>query len=220
MDRCNLTILRSPTYQDLPAFFARNQVELVCSLPHFREYGTDRQRGTGVFAKSMEALKSLNEVGYGLDPLLRLNLVTNPVGAFLPGDQAAMEREWKRELKERYGVSFHALYALTNLPIARYLEWLEETDNLEAYLGRLERAFNPATVSSLMCRSTLSVGWDGRIYDCDFNQMLELDAEVGGATTIFDLQPEQLEGQRIKTNRHCYGCTAGAGSSCGGSLDG
>ncbi len=219
INRCNLTVLRSPRYRDLPSFFALHGVELVCSLPHYRRYSTDRQRGEGVFEKSIDALRQLNEVGYGCDPGLRLTLVTNPAGAFLPGDQAAMEREWKRELRERYGVTFDALFTLTNLPISRYLEWLDETDNLESYLCRLESSFNPATVPSLMCRTTLNVGWDGRLYDCDFNQMLELPICGQGPTSILDVDLEQLEGKHVRTDRHCYGCTAGAGSSCGGSLD-
>ena len=218
MNRCNLTILLSPTCRELPTFFAKHRVELVCSLPHYRRYNTDRQRGEGVFDKSIKALKRLNEVGYGRDPNLRITLVTNPAGAFLPGDQSSMEREWRRELKTRHGVSFDALFTLTNLPIARYLEWLDETDNLESYVCRLERSFNPATVPALMCRTTLSVGWDGTLYDCDFNQMLEIPIAEEQPMSIMDIDTDKLNGWHVQTNRHCFGCTAGAGSSCGGSL--
>src|SRR5262249_53092082 len=154
-------------------------VEMVCSLPHFRALATDRQRGEGVFEKSIHALRRLNEVGYGQGRVdLRLVLVTNPVGAFLPGNQASLEREWKTELQRRHGVTFDALYMITNMPISRYLAWLEASGNLEDYMGRLVRAFNSKSVESLMCRNTLSVGWDGRLYDCDFNQMLDLEVEA------------------------------------------
>ncbi len=210
MDRCNLTITTLPNYADLPEFLAANGVEVVASLPSYAASQTNRQRGTGVFEKSIEALRRFNALGYGRDGNgLVLNLVTNPVGAFLPAAQATLERDWKRELKRRYDIDFNRLFTITNMPISRYLEWLEHSGNLESYLIRLVNAFNPATVSGLMCRFTVSVGWDGGLYDCDFNQMLDLALP----RTIFDgLPPERA----IITGPHCFGCTAGAGSSCGG----
>jgi radical SAM/Cys-rich protein len=217
MDRCNLTITRLPSYADLPEFFAEHRVEVVASLPSFAARQTDAQRGAGVFDDSIAALRRFNELGYGLDASgLLLNLVTNPVGAFLPGAQQALEADWKRELKRRYGISFNRLYTITNMPISRYLQYLIDSGNLQAYMDRLVTAFNPAAVDGLMCRFTLSVGWDGRLYDCDFNQMIELGTVNGSPQTIFDATPESLAARRIAVGPHCFGCTAGAGSSCGG----
>jgi radical SAM/Cys-rich protein len=217
IDRCNLTILEYPAYRDLPAFFAQHEVELVCSLPHYRSLLTDRQRGEGTFERSLSALRRLNEVGYGrAGSGLRLVLVANPVGAFLPAGQASLEREWKRELFRLYGVSFDSLYSMTNMPTGRYLEWLLQSGNLESYLQRLAAAFNPAAASAVMCRTTLSVGWDGRLYDCDFNQMLDLGVEAEAPQHLDVFDHAALEARRIVVRRHCFGCTAGAGSSCGG----
>jgi len=217
IDRCNLTILEYPAYRDLPAFFAQHGVELVCSLPHYRSLLTDRQRGEGTFERSLSALRRLNEVGYGrAGSGLRLALVANPVGAFLPPAQASLEREWKRELFRLYGVSFDSLYCMTNMPIARYLEWLLQSGNLEFYLQRLAAAFNPAAAAAVMCRTALSVGWDGRLHDCDFNQMLDLGVEPEAPQHIDVFERAALEARRIVLQRHCFGCTAGAGSSCGG----
>lgn len=217
MDRCNLTILETPSHRDLPEFFARHEVEVVCSLPHYARLSTDRQRGDGVYEKSIRALARLNEAGYGAgDPRRRLVLVTNPVGAFLPGDQAALEREWKRELERRHGVTFDALFSITNMPISRFLEWLIESDNLAGYMDELTRAFNPAAAEGVMCRDTISVGWDGMLYGCDFNQMLGMVVE-GAPTHVRDFDLAALEARAVATDRHCFGCTAGAGSSCGGS---
>ena len=221
MDRCNLTILLTGPCRDLPEWFAGRGVEIVCSLPHYRQRNTDLQRGTGTFEKSIEALKRLNAAGYGRgDPRRRLTLVHNPAGAYLAGDQISMEREWKEGLRANHGVTFDALIALNNMPISRFLEWLEMSGNLQAYMELLVNAYNPATVPGLMCRNTLSVGWDGRIYDCDFNQMLELDARYadGRLAHIRDFDPQQLATRAIVTARHCFGCTAGAGSSCGGAI--
>ena len=213
MDRCNLTITTLPNYADLPQFLAAHGVEVIASLPSYAAAQTDRQRGDGVFAQSLAALRRFNACGYGQDGSgLILNLVTNPVGAFLPAAQAGLERDWKRELQRRYGITFNRLFTITNMPISRYLEWLERSGNLEIYLTKLANAFNPATVDGLMCRYTLSVGWDGRLYDCDFNQMLDLPLKG----TIFDVTPGALENRPILTGPHCFGCTAGAGSSCGG----
>lgn len=216
MDRCNLTIIETPARAHLPRFFADNQVEVVCSLPHFRATNTDAQRGEGVFDKSISALKKLNAVGYGKGTGLRLVLVTNPVGAFLPTAQASLEREWKRELESRYGIAFDALYCLTNMPISRYLEWLIASGNYEAYMERLVTSYNPAAAANVMCRNTISVGWDGKLYDCDFNQMLDLEVDAQAPRHIRDFDKARLERRTIVTHRHCFGCTAGAGSSCGG----
>jgi radical SAM/Cys-rich protein len=221
IDRCNLTILLTGPCRDLPGWFAERGVEIVCSLPHYRKRNTDLQRGDGTFEKSIEALRRLNAVGYGAgDPRRRLALMHNPVGAFLAGDQASMEREWKEGLAANFGVRFDALIALNNMPISRFLEWLESSGNLERYMELLVNAYNPGTVEGLMCRSTLSVGWDGSIYDCDFNQMLELDARYpdGRPAHVRDFDPARLAERSIVTARHCFGCTAGAGSSCGGAL--
>jgi radical SAM/Cys-rich protein len=221
IDRCNLTVLLPPEQADLPEFFARHGVEVVASLPHYRATNTDTQRGDGVFEKSIHALKRLNEVGYGDGRSgLRLGLVTNPVGAYLPPAQASLEVEWKRELMRRHGVTFDALYCIANMPISRYLEWLAESGNLDAYMERLVTAFNPATVGGVMCRHTLSVGWDGRLYDCDFNQMLDLEVQgpPGRGRHIGDFDLDRLTRRSIVVGPHCFGCTAGAGSSCGGSI--
>jgi radical SAM/Cys-rich protein len=219
IDRCNLTVLTTAGHADLPEFFARHGVEVVASLPHYRATGTDAQRGEGVYAKSIEALKRLNDVGYGDGQSgLRLVLVTNPVGAYLPPPQASLEAEWKRELMRLHGVRFDALYTITNMPISRYLEWLAESGNLERYMQRLVEAFNPATVDGLMCRSLISVGWDGRLHDCDFNQMLDIEVHPSVPRHIRDFDPAALGRRAIVVDRHCFGCTAGGGSSCGGSI--
>jgi radical SAM/Cys-rich protein len=217
MDRCNLTITRLPNYADLPGFLAEHEVEVVASLPSFSARQTDAQRGEGVFVDSIAALRRFNEIGYGVEGSgLLLHLVTNPVGAYLPGSQAALEADWKRELRRRYGVTFNRLYTITNMPISRFLQFLIDSGNLHGYMDRLATAFNPAAVDGLMCRYTLSVGWDGRLYDCDFNQMLELGLADEAPQTIFDATPASLASRRIVVGPHCFGCTAGAGSSCGG----
>jgi radical SAM/Cys-rich protein len=218
IDRCNLTVLELASQRDLASFLAEHEVEVVCSLPHYRAPNTDRQRGEGVYEKSIAALKRLNALGYGHgSPSLRLVVVTNPVGAYLPGSQASLEAEWKRELWRTHQVRFDALYCITNMPISRYLEWLIESGNLEGYMERLVAAFNPGTINGLMCRNTLSVGWDGQLYDCDFNQMLDMRVAPGAPGHIREFRLDPLEGRRIAVGRHCFGCTAGAGSSCGGS---
>jgi radical SAM/Cys-rich protein len=219
MDRCNLTITRLPNYSDLPEFFAEHQVEVVASLPSFAARQTDAQRGSGVFDESIAALRRLNELGYGAEGSgLLLHLVTNPVGAFLPGSQRSLEADWKRELHRRFGVHFNRLYTITNMPISRYLQYLVESGNLQGYMNRLVAAFNPAAVEGLMCRTTLSVAWDGRLYDCDFNQLIELGTSPGSPQTILEASTSSLIGRPIVTGRHCFGCTAGAGSSCGGAI--
>lgn len=220
MDRCNLTITQTPKFRDLPQFFADNDVEVVASLPHFRAKNTDRQRGDGVFAKSIAAMRELNQLGYGSgNPKRRLSLVTNPVGAYLPAGQTSMEDDWKRQLSERHGITFDNLYSITNMPIARFLEWLVQTDRLEEYLQTLVESFNPSAVPGVMCRTMLSVSWEGNLYDCDFNQMLELSLVGDVPQSIANIEARHLDAlhsRRIHTERHCFGCTAGAGSSCGG----
>lgn len=217
MHRCNLTIIPShPRFADLPDFFARHAVEVVASLPYFTQSRTDGQRGEGVFAESIAALRLLNAVGYGEpDSALALQLVYNPSGAFLPGSQASLEEEFRRQLDRRYGIRFNHLYVITNLPISRFLAYLLESGNYADYMAQLVAAFNPDTLGGLMCRNTLSVGWDGHLYDCDFNQMLDL--RIGHLDHI-DLAA--LAGRDILVNQHCFGCTAGSGSSCGGALVG
>jgi radical SAM/Cys-rich protein len=219
MDRSNLTILLVPRFAELPVWLAERGVEVVGSLPHCRKRNTDSQRGAGTFEKSVEALRRLNQAGYGRgDPTRRLTIMVNPVGAFLAPNQASLEREWRAQLRAAHGVTFDRLVTLNNMPISRFLEWLQESGNLPGYLERLTASFNPATVAGLMCRHTLSVAWDGTLYDCDFNQMLEIPAGAtrGHRPHIRDFDPAALQARRIETRRHCFGCTAGAGSSCGG----
>lgn len=222
IDRCNLTILTTRPYRHLPGWLAARGVEVVASLPHYRKLSTDAQRGKGTYAKSIEALGRLNEAGYGQgDPERQLTLVTNPVGAFLAGNQASLEEEWKAALERNHGVRFDRLLALNNMPMSRYLEWLEEKGQTAAYLKRLVNAFNPSTIAGLMCRNTLSIGWDGRLYDCDFNQQLAMamDLPGGRGTHVEEFDPVAWQRHTIRTARHCYGCTAGAGSGCGGAID-
>jgi radical SAM/Cys-rich protein len=217
MDRCNLTITQLPNYRYLPEFFAEHRVHVVASLPHFRQKGTDTQRGDGVFEQSIAALQQLNALGYGRPGTgLVLDLVTNPVGTFLPGSQGALEAEWKRQMARLYGIEFNSLYTITNMPVSRFLEFLEEGGALDAYMERLVTAFNPAAARGVMCRNTLSVGYDGTLYDCDFNQMLDLPVHPSAPRTIFDFELSSLANREIVLGPHCFGCTAGAGSSCGG----
>lgn len=219
--RHNLTVMFEPGQIDLPQFFREQRVEIVSSLPYFLEQQTDAQRGHGVFQKSIEALRRLNAVGYGIEGGdLILNLVYNPVGAFLPPPQAAIEADFKRELHTRYGVSFNRLYTITNMPIKRFLEYLRRSGNEERYTRKLIEAFNPHTVTGLMCRTLVSVDWTGRLYDCDFNQMLELGVASELPQSIADFDPASFESRGIVTGAHCFGCTAGTGSSCGGTVVG
>jgi len=214
IDRCNLTITRLPNYAYLPEFLAHHQVEIIASLPSYAPKQTDAQRGDGVFENSILALQHLNSLGYGKDGTgLLLNLITNPVGAFLPGNQRSLETEWKRQLKRRYNIEFNNLYTITNMPISRYLDFLMRSDNLEAYMEKLVNAFNPATVDGLMCRTMISVGWDGRLFDCDFNQMLDIGLGPQLPQTIFEATLDSLAKRVIQIGQHCFGCTAGLGSS-------
>jgi radical SAM/Cys-rich protein len=219
LNRCNLTIIVSNhKYLDLPEFFANNKVQVISSLPHFSKNLTDRQRGDGVFEDSVKAIKMLNSVGYGRSGKgLVLDLVYNPSGAFLPGSQAQLEAEFKRQLKRKFDIDFNALYAITNLPISRFLDYLLDSGNYEDYMTMLVESFNPATIEGLMCRNTLSISWDGYIHDCDFNQMLDLKVSTE-ANHISNFNLEKLSNRSIILNQHCYGCTAGAGSSCGGKI--
>jgi len=217
IDRCNLTVLLLPSQDGLTEFLARHEVEVIASLPYFLAQQTDAQRGLGVFDKSIEALRLLNSIGYGrADSPLRLNLVYNPAGAFLPGPQRALEADFHRELQRRYGVVFHSLYTITNMPINRFLEFLHRTGNYDRYMEKLVNAYNPGAAAGVMCRYTLSVGWDGTLYDCDFNQMLDLPLDHGAPRHIRDFRVDLLHRRPIVTGPHCYGCTAGSGSSCGG----
>jgi radical SAM/Cys-rich protein len=215
--RCNLTIIvANKKYNTLPEFFKKHNVEVVSSLPCYTEGNTDSQRGDGVFSQSITALKMLNDVGYGMpDSGLTLNLVFNPTGASLPGDQMQLELDYKRELKENFDIEFNSLFTITNLPISRYLQYLVASDNYEGYMEKLVNAYNPSAASEVMCRNTISIGWDGYIFDCDFNQMLDLKVAAKGQH-LSDFNLKDLEERNIIVNQHCYGCTAGAGSSCGG----
>jgi radical SAM/Cys-rich protein len=223
IDRCNLTVFFQPVMEDLPEFLAEHQVEIIASLPCYTAENVDKQRGRGVFDKSIRALQVLNQIGYGMpDSFLRLNLVYNPLGASLPPPQERLERDYKKQLRDHFGIEFHHLYTLTNLPIKRFADFLHLSGQYAAYMSLLVNHFNPRTVPNLMCRSLVSVGWDGKLYDCDFNQMLELSiTRVPGSSglTVWALDSfSGLSGQHIANGSHCFGCTAGAGSSCGGSL--
>jgi radical SAM/Cys-rich protein len=225
MVRHNLTVqldghpVTGESKEYLPRFFAKNRVEVISSLPYYQEYFTDAQRGSGVFKKSMEAMRRLNNEGYGIEGSgLLLDLVYNPVGPYLPAAQAGLEADYKRELKDKFGLSFNRLFTITNMPINRFKLHLDKSGQYEAYMEKLLAAFNPAAAGGVMCRGLLSVGHDGRIYDCDFNQMLEMDAAdaKGRRLSIFDFDFERAIQRQIRFGDHCLGCTAGAGSSCGG----
>jgi radical SAM/Cys-rich protein len=219
IDRCNLTILTTPGFDYLPEFLASNKVEIVASLPCYLEDNCDRQRGNGVFQRSIHSLKLLNKLGYGrAGSDLQLTLVYNPVGAALPPRQESLEAEYRRELASRYGIEFTRLYTITNMPISRFLDDLLVSGKFDEYMHTLVSAFNPAAVEGLMCRTMISVDWQGRLYDCDFNQMLELSLDASKPATIHDFDLSQLLHRQIATGRHCFGCTAGAGSSCQGTV--
>ena len=215
--RTNLTILLEDGYKDLPEFFAKNRIEVIPSLPYYFPDATDRVRGKGVFGSSIEALKTLNSAGYGVEGSgLILNLVYNPCGAFFPPAQRAIEADFRRELKKRYGITFSNLFTITIKPVGRFLKFLKDFGNFEKYTKRLREAYNSSAAANVMCRQTLSVGWDGSLYDCDFNQMLGLGCNHGAPARIKDFDGKSLKARRIVTGLHCYGCTAGAGSSCTG----
>ena len=216
IDRCNLTIIEEPGYGDLPAYLAGHEVEVVASLPCYTAENVARQRGAGVFEKSVSALRKLNDVGYGAR--LPLNLVYNPVGPKLPAPQDELEADYKEVLRREYGIVFNRLYTITNQPIARFAEELRRQGKAEEYMALLANSFNTATIESLMCRTTLSVGWMGELYDCDFNQMLGMQMQNGKPLFLWNVTPELLEGWTVRTGEHCLACTAGCGSSCRGAL--
>lgn len=232
LDRCNLTILLEPGYEDLADFLAGHEIEIVASLPCYLEENVDKQRGRGVFHRSIDALQRLNAVGYGRkDSPLRLDLVYNPVGYGLPSDQASLEIDYKRELTNRFGIVFNRLWTITNMPIKRFEHQLRRDGQYEAYMARLRAAHRPANVDGVMCRNLVSVGWQGTVYDCDFNQMLQMPLSPGGdgagldelavesqGRKLWQFTLAQLVGRSIATGAHCFGCTAGAGSSCTGAL--
>lgn len=217
--RCNLTIiLANKKYHDLPQFYKKHNLEVVSSLPFYSQDRTDKQRGNGVFQDSIKALQMLNEVGYGAEETgLALNLVYNPAGAFLPPSQQSLEQEYKQALKQKFGIEFNNLYVITNLPISRYLDYLLTSGNYERYMEKLVNAYNPVAAANVMCRNTVSVGWDGYLYDCDFNQMLELKVN-SNSKHLSDFNINVLSKRDIIIGQHCYGCTAGSGSSCGGAV--
>lgn len=215
--RSNLTILQENKFEDYTEFMANHKVEIVSSLPFYKKTFTDKQRGEGVFEKSIAAMKKLNHFGYGEESTgLAFNLVYNPVGAFLPPSQEELEKDYKRELYEHFGVVFNNLLTITNMPISRFLDYLIQSGNYQSYMHKLVDSFNPVAAINVMCRSIISVGWDGQLYDCDFNQMLELNMDHGAPSHIKDFDVSLIKDRRIVTGQHCYGCTAGAGSSCGG----
>jgi radical SAM/Cys-rich protein len=217
--RSNLTILDTRKFEDLPVFLAERKAEITCSLPFYNKRRTDNQRGEGTYDKSIIVLKKLNELGYGKEETgLELNLVYNPVGAFLPGSQAELEKDFKKALNKDHGIVFNNLFTITNLPISRFLNFLLETGNFEEYMEKLITSFNPSAAEGVMCRNTISIGWDGRLYDCDFNQMLQIETNHGAPKHIRDWNEDLLNTREIMVDQHCYGCTAGAGSSCGGTI--
>lgn len=219
IDRCNLTIIEEPGYGDLPDYLAGMEVEVIASLPCYTAENVAKQRGQGVFEKSISALRKLNDAGYGTR--LPLNLVYNPVGPKLPGPQMELEADYKEALGHGYGIVFNRLFTITNQPIARFAESLRKLGQWEAYHELLRNSFNPATVDGLMCRTTLSVGWQGEVYDCDFNQMLGMQMGNGDGAGLFlwDVTPDYLENYKVRTGEHCFACTAGCGSSCTGAVE-
>ena len=219
IDRCNLTILLEPGYEDYAQFLAEHEIEIIASMPCYSAENVNEQRGEGVFDASIKALQLLNSLGYGIQEELPLHLVYNPNGAFLPGPQGELEADYKRELRQHFGIIFNKLYTITNLPIARFASYLKNNNLLGDYMALLNDAFNPATVEGLMCRNTINVSWQGEVFDCDFNQMLKMQWRDGGRDLhLWDIDPAQVENRNILTGDHCFGCTAGAGSSCGGAL--
>lgn len=219
IDRCNLTILRAPGYTDLPEFLAEHEVEIVASLPCYLEENVDAQRGNSAFKRSIEVLRRLNALGYGQpESSLQLTLVYNPIGPTLPPPQAPLEADYRRELAARYGVHFTRLITITNMPISRFLNQLIKSGKYEEYMEKLIASYNPAAAAGVMCRTTLSVDWQGQLYDCDFNQMLGVSVLPGLPQNIRDFDSEALARRLIVTGQHCYGCAAGAGSGCRGAI--
>jgi len=222
IDRCNLTILLQPGYEDMTQFLVDQRVQVIASMPCYTPENVNEQRGDGVFDDSIKALQLLNTHGYGRDPAMPLHLVFNPNGAKLPGPQEELEADYKRELHAHFGIDFNDLYAITNLPVSRFASWLRNNGKYEDYMQLIVEAFNPATVQGLMCRDTINVSWLGEVFDCDFNQMMKLplgSAESSETTSLWDINPDNMVGKEIATGSHCYGCTAGIGSSCGGAIE-
>jgi len=225
MDRLNATIISEPGYEWVPEFLAEHEVEIIASMPCYQPENVNEQRGEGVFDSSISAFQKLNELGYGRDPRLVLNFVYNPNGAFLPGSQVELEADYKREMKEHFGIEFNSLFCIANMAIARFASYLKRNGQLEEYQQLLRESFNPGTVDSLMCRNTINVSWLGEVFDCDFNQMMKLplNADVAGGDKsdplmVWDIDPDTFSEVPILTGNHCFGCTAGSGSSCGGAL--
>lgn len=221
IDRLNATIFSEPGYEGTAEFLAAQQVEIVASMPCYSPENVNEQRGEGVFDRSIEAFQQLNALGYGRNPRLILHFVYNPNGAFLPGDQAGLEADYKREMKKHFGIVFNSLFCITNMPIARFAGYLRRNNLMADYMITLKEAFNPSTVAGLMCRHTINVSWRGEVFDCDFNQMLKLPAknlETEKPLYLWDLEPAAFAASPIRTGSHCFGCTAGSGSSCGGAL--
>ncbi|MBX2870266.1 MAG: arsenosugar biosynthesis radical SAM protein ArsS [Acidiferrobacterales bacterium] len=216
--RCNITVLFEPGQEDLAEWYAERKVRLVCSLPCYSEINVDKQRGKGVFGKSISGLQQLNKLGYGREPGLQIDLVYNPIGPVLPPAQHTLEQDYKARLKKDFDIDFNHLLTITNLPINRFEHYLHRTGQLEGYMQLLADSFNPDTVDPLMCRHLVSVDWQGYVYDCDFNQMLSLPFGHHGRKQLWEINGRELEGDQVTVGKHCYGCTAGAGSSCGGSL--
>lgn len=220
MDRLNATIISEAGYEWVPEFLAEHKVEIIASMPCYEPENVNEQRGDGVFDQSIDAFQKLNALGYGRDPGLVINFVYNPNGAFLAPDQAELEADYKREMKKHFDIDFNSLFCISNMPIARFASYLKRNNQLPEYLKLLRDNFNPATVSNLMCRDTISVGWEGDVFDCDFNQMMKMPVtdENGEPTFLWDLELDSFSKTPILTANHCFGCTAGSGSSCGGSL--
>ena len=218
--RCNITVLFEPGQLDLAEWYAERKIRLVCSLPCYTEDNVDAQRGKGVFDKSIAGLQLLNSLGYGIDPSLSLDLVYNPGGAFLPPPQAGLEIDYRKMLNENFGIKFTSLLAITNIPVNRFAHALQRDGELVPYQQLLVDNFNSSTVEQLMCRHLVNLDWEGRVFDCDFNQMLDIPMGGGSEKYLWDMDFNDIEGQKVATNRHCFGCTAGAGSSCGGVLTG
>ena len=218
MTRLNATIIEEPGYEWIPEFHTKHKIICVASMPCYSPENVNQQRGDNVFDRSITAFQKLNKLGYGIDPELRLNLVYNPNGAFLPPDQKELEADYKREMKEHFDIEFHDLYCITNMAIARYASYLKRNKQLDEYNQLLVENFNPASIEGLMCRDTISVDWMGKVFDCDFNQQLNMQLKNGKPLDVWDIDLAKFEKMPIKTAAHCFGCTAGAGSSCGGSL--
>ncbi len=224
MDRLNATIINEPGYEWVPEFLAEHEVEIIASMPCYEPENVNEQRGDGVFDSSISAFQKLNELGYGRDPKLSLSFVYNPNGGFLPPEQDALEADYKKAMKEHFDIDFNNLYCIANMPIARFASYLKRNGELQSYMDTLKNAFNPSTVGGLMCRNTINVSWQGEVYDCDFNQMMKLPLHAADGSDekeqlyVWDVDHETFEDVAIRTGNHCFGCTAGSGSSCGGAI--